>query len=246
MELAQAIEKMGYVYMLDIHSNLTVYLENSEIAVPSPKGKRGRKPSREKPLAEGVRVDKYMSELRDEDWRYLEVRNTTKGKLTGSYHFVRVYIFDEKNHCLERRLLVIRRTVTGKGDYEYKYSFTNANLEQYTERGIAYMQAQRFFVEHCIKENKQILGMDQYQTRKWIAWHHQIALNFLLSTFVLKEKLLCFEDIPLLSAQDIKRWILFKLYRQISEDDMIDQMFDRHCRRQKDINIACEKQFLIC
>jgi hypothetical protein len=36
MELAQAIEKMGYVYMLDIHSNLTVYLENSEIAVPSP------------------------------------------------------------------------------------------------------------------------------------------------------------------------------------------------------------------
>ena len=29
------------------------------------------------------------------------------------------------------------------------------------------MQAQRFFVEHCIKENKQILGMDEYQTRKW-------------------------------------------------------------------------------
>jgi hypothetical protein len=187
-----------------------------------------------------------MSELGDEDWRYLEVRNTTKGKLIGSCHFVRVYIFDEKNHCLERRLPVIRLTLTEKGDYEYKYSFTNANLEQYTEKGIACMQAQRFFVEHCIKENKQILGTDQYQTRKWIACYHQIALNFLLSTFVLKEKLLCFEDIPLLSARDIKRWILFKLYRQISEDDMIEQMFDRHCRRQKDINIACEKQILIC
>jgi SRSO17 transposase len=246
MELAQAIERLGYVYMLDIHSNLTVYLENSEVAVPSPEGKRGRRPSREKPLSQGVRVDKYMSELRDEDWHYLEVRNTTKGKLTGSYHFVSVYVFDEKNHCLERRMLVIRRTITEKGDYEYKYSFTNANLEQYTERGIACMQAQRFFVEHCIKENKQILGMDQYQTRKWISWYHQIALNFLLSTFVLKEKLLCFDDIPLLSAHDIKRWILFKLYRQISEDDMIEQIFNRHCRRQKDINNACDRQVLIC
>ena len=107
------------------------------------------------------------------------------------------------------RLLVIRRTETKTGDYEYKYSFTNVNLEQYTEKGIAYMQAQCFFVEHCIKENKQILGMDSYQTRKWQAWYHQIALNFQLSTFILKEKLLCFDNILLLSARDIKRWIIF-------------------------------------
>ena len=108
------------------------------------------------------------------------------------------------------------------------------------------MQAQRFFVEHCIKEYKQILGMDQYQTRKWLAWHHQIALNFLLSTFVLKEKLLCFDDFPLLSARYIKRWLAFKLYKQISDDQMIDQIFDGHCRRQKDINVAFDKQILMC
>ena len=140
------------------------------------------------------------------------------------------------------RLLIIRRTTTTNGEYEYKYSFTNANLEQYTEKGIAYMQAQRFFVEHCIKENKQILGMDKYQTRKWLAWHHQIALNLLLSTFILKEKLLCFDNIPLLSARDIKRWIIYKLYRQVSEDDMIDQIVNRHGRRQADINYAFDRQ----
>ena len=64
-----------------------------------------------------------------------------------------------------RRLSVIRRSLTKPSNYEYKYSFTNANLAQYTEKGIAYMQAQRFFVAHCIKENKQIPGMDEYQTR---------------------------------------------------------------------------------
>jgi len=246
IEFAEAIDTKGYVYMLDIHSNLTIYLEGAEVGIPPAKSKRGRKPSKEQPIAEGMRADKYMSELKEPDWLALEVRNTAKGKLKGDYHFRTVYIFDEENHRMLRRLLVIRRTVTKKGGYEYKYSFTNANLEQYTKEGIAYMQAQRFFIEHCIKENKQILGMDQYQTRKWLSWQHQIALNFLLSTFILKEKLFCFDDLPLLSARDIKRFITFKLYRQMSEDDMIDQMFIRHCQRQKDINVAFEKQILMC
>ena len=185
IEFAEGIEALNYVYMLDIHSNLTVYLEKSEIGVPPAKSNRGRKPSKEKPFAESIRVDKYMSDLSEQEWVNLEVRNTTKGKLRGDYHFRTVYIFDEKNRQMLRRLLVIRRTRTPKGEFEYKYSFTNANLEQYTEKGIAYMQAQRFFVEHCIKENKQVLGMDKYQTRKWIAWYHQIGLNLLLSTFIL-------------------------------------------------------------
>jgi len=73
------------------------------------------------------------------------------------------------------------------------------------------MQAQRFFVEHSIKESKQILGLDQFQTRKWLAWQHQVALNFLVSSFILKEKLHCFDDLPLLSARDIKEFITFKL-----------------------------------
>ena len=247
MELAKAVEDMGLLYMFDIHSNLTIYLEKSEIGIPPVTSNRGRKPSKERPLTEGIRADRYMSELSEKEWRNIEVRNTAKGKLKGDYHFRTVYVWDEDNHQMLRRLLVIRRTITKKGEFEYKYSFTNANLEQYSEKAIAYMQAQRFFVEHCIKENKQILGMDKYQTRKWQAWCHQIALNFLLSTFVLKEKLFCFDDVPLLSARDIKRWIIFKLYRQMSEDDMIDQMFERHCRRQSDINYAYEKQeSLIC
>jgi len=61
---------------------------------------------------------------------------------------------------IEPMLLVICRTKTKKG-FEIKYSFTNANLAQYTTKGIAYLHAQRFFIEHCIKESKQVLGMSQ-------------------------------------------------------------------------------------
>jgi SRSO17 transposase len=58
-------------------------------------------------------------------------------------------------------------------------------------------------VEHSIEESKQILGLDQFQTRKWNAWFHQVALNFLVSSFILIEKLLNREEIPLLCAKNV-------------------------------------------
>ena len=101
---------------------------------------------------------------------------------------------------------------------EIKYSFTNANTVQYTLKAIAYMQAQRFFVEHCIKESKSILGMHQFQTRKLLAWYHQIALNITTICFMLKEKLLNFDCMPLLSARDIKEWLCFILIKEHTEN----------------------------
>ena len=181
-------------------------------------------------------VSGYMESLRPEDWEKIQVRNTTKGKLNGEYHFVLVYIWNKSINQIEPRLLVIRKTMSAKNTVEIKYSFTNANLEQYTHQALAYMQAQRFFVEHCIKESKQILGLDQFQTRKWLAWQHQVALNFLVSSFILKEKLRCFDDLPLLSARDIKQWFIFKLYKEMTEEQFFDRMYDRHLIRQRDIN----------
>jgi hypothetical protein len=55
---------------------------------------------------------------------------------------------------------VIRKTRTRSG-VEIKYSFTNAEMAKYSEKAIAYMQVQRFFVEHCIRECKQVMGLSR-------------------------------------------------------------------------------------
>jgi SRSO17 transposase len=246
IELAEGIEKLGYLYMLDIHSDQTIFLERPELKIPEKKSAKGRIPTKVKPTTANINVRDYKSSLGEEEWETLTVRNTAKGKLKGDYHFRTVFIWDKERNQILRRLLVIRRTFTSKGDVEYKYSFTNANLEQYTAEGIAYMQAQRFFVEHSIKESKQILGMDQFQTRKWLAWQHQIALNFLLSSFMMKEKIEQSEDIPLLSARDLKDMLVFNLFKQMSDDQFINTMLARHQRRQADINYVYERQKSIC
>jgi SRSO17 transposase len=234
--LARAIDQMGYIYMLDIHSDQKIYLNQPELYLPERKSTKGPAPKRLKASTPDISVSEYMDSILPTDWEKIQVRNTAKGKLTGEYHFVRVFIWNKNINQIEPRMLVIRKTMSAKNTVEIKYSFTNANLEQYTHQALAYMQAQRFFVEHCIKESKQILGLDQFQTRKWLAWQHQVALNFLVSSFILKEKLRCFEDLPLLSARDIKEWFVFKLYKEMTEEQFFDRMHNRHLIRQRDIN----------
>jgi len=84
--------------------------------------------------------------------------------------------------------------------------------------------------------------MDQFQTRKWLAWQHQIALNFLVSSFILKEKLQLFEEMPLLSARDVKEMVVRELYQQMTQDQMMDRINKRHAIRHKDINLHYKKK----
>jgi len=241
MDFASKIDDLGLVYMLDAHSDQSIYLKRTELYLPKRVGKRGRPPKKLKADQDCIKLSEYYKNLDKRDWQEIKVRNTAKGVLKAEYHMKRVYIWNKERNCIEPRLLVIRKSKTKRG-WEIKYSFTNAEPAQYTPIAIAYMQAQRFFIEHCIKESKSILGMDQFQTRKWLAWYHQIALNIMLMCFMLKEKLLCFFDLPLLSARDIKDWLAFNLIKQFPEQDLLKLILDRHKRRQLDINYSFIKQ----
>ena len=222
--------------MLDIHSDKKIFTRKPDLFIPGRKSSKGPDPEKLKATTPDMNVSEYMESLLASDWEKIQVHNTTRGKLTGEYHFAKVFIWDKSINQVEPRMLVIRKTMSAKNTVEIKYSFTNANLEQYIHQSLAHMQAQRFFVAQCIKESKQILGLHQFQTRKWLAWQHQVTFNFLVSSFILKEKLLCFDDLPLLSARDIKEMFVFKLYKKMTEEQLIDKMFKRNLIRQRNIN----------
>lgn len=100
-------------------------------------------------------------------WSYGNV-NTAKGTLKGLYHFRRVYIWDKKSNHVSPRLLIIRKSLKGRKP-EIKYALSNASLVQYQEQAVAYMQVQRFFIEHSFQEAKLVLGLNQFQTRNgWL------------------------------------------------------------------------------
>src|SRR5699024_3386601 len=147
----------------------------------------------------------------------------------------KVYVWDKNTDQVQSRLLVVSKRKNKTG-VEIKYSFSNANVEQYTKTAIAQMQAQRFFIEHSFKEQKQVLKMDQFQTRKWLSWYHQMALNMMVGAFLLHEKLFHKEESPLLSARDIMDFLVFKFYREMTPEIMLNKLRERHYRRQIDID----------
>ena len=241
--LARKIDQLGLTYMLDIHSNQLVYLEKLELVFPERKGNRGPKPKRLIVTEVPVKVSDYIKGLDRQEWEEeIKVRKTAKSTLRGQYHFKKVYIWNKQENQIEQRLLVARR-IKAKSGMEIKNSFTNADFIQYMPKALDYMQAQRFFIEHCIKEAKYVLGMDQFQTRKWLAWSLQVALNIMTMCFILKEKLFCFKDLPLLSARDIKDWLCFNMAKELTEFDMIQLLFNRHRRRQLDRNSCYLKEY---
>jgi len=234
--LTDTIDSMAIPFLMDIRENQHVFLENPNIEIPTPKSNRGRKPHKLKASIKAIAVSEYQKTLTVDDFNQLNVRNTAKGKLRCLYHFVTVYIWDGISNHASKRLLVIRKSIK-KRRVEINYSMGNVDLAQYTPEAIAYMQAQRFFIEHAFKEAKSVLGMHQFQTRKWIAWYHQIALNMLLLLFIFREKLLNFKQLPLLSAWDIKQIMQFLLFTTFSDiDALLGHVLKRHKIRQKDIN----------
>lgn len=238
---AREINNMGLVYMFDIHSDQQIFLEKPELYLPERKTAKGPSPKRLKASTVHTTACKYIGALESAHWNEIDIRDSAKGVLKGLFHFREVYIWDKNTNTVENRLLVVSKRKTKEGE-EIKYSFTNASLGQYTEQAVAYMQAQRFFVEHSFKEQKQILGMDQFQTRKWLPWHHQIALNMMVGCFILKEKLLNQDEIPILSARDIMDFLFFKFYKEMTEERLLRQLKERHIKRQYDIDLCYSKQ----
>src|SRR5690606_20519852 len=233
--LAQGIDELCLLYILDIHSNQQVYLERPQLYIPERKSNRGRAPKRLRADVEPTKVNDYIEDLDGSQWKKLDIRHSAKGVLKAHFHFKKVYVWDKNTDQVQSRLLVVSKRKNKTG-VEIKYSFSNANVEQYTKTAIAQMQAQRFFIEHSFKEQKQVLKMDQFQTRKWLSWYHQMALNMMVGAFLLHEKLFNKDDVPLLPARDIMDFLISQFYKGMTEEGMLKRLQKRHHIRQNDIN----------
>jgi SRSO17 transposase len=51
------------------------------------------------------------------------------------------------------------------------------------------MSGLRWPVETALEEGKGEVGMDHYETRTWVGWHHQMTLSFLAHHFLLRLRL---------------------------------------------------------
>ena len=232
----QALESMGLLFMIDVHSNQYVYQQAPSIGIPPRKGGIGRSRTRYATDAVAVEVRELAARAGASEWQEVSVRSGSKGYLKCRALVRKVYTWDRHSAGCCERLLVVRRTVDGSGTEEIKYSLSNAGETAYGMGELVEMQSQRYFVERAFQEAKQDAGMGDYQVRGWLAWHHHMALVMMAQQFVLGEKLLYREEMPLLSAYDIRE-IMLNVYprKGLAQQEIMQQIHKRHEQRRKDM-----------
>ncbi len=222
-----ALDEMDETFMVDVHSDFTVYQNDPKPYLPKWSGK-GRKPSRWKSAEKGIEVSTFIKSLAQTQWQRVCVRETTRGKMRLEVAVESVFVWDITQSKTKEFIIVATRSLD-HGDL--KISISNANSSTPRTR-LAFMQRQRFWVERAFEDGKSECGMADYQCRKWTSWHHHMALVMMTMLFMLKERKHQKEAYPLLSASDIEMLLVkFLPKRATTPDEIITQLKDRHKRR---------------
>jgi len=231
-----ALEELGEVFLMDVASNMRVWTRDPgpQLPLPSP-GKNGRPRTRAQATpgaVKAVSVKTLTAQCFTAEAREVAIRTATKGPLRACLWVRSVWVWDGKSSKARPRLLIVRQEADGT----FKYSMSNAAADTPWER-LAYMQAQRFWIERCFQDAKSELGMAQYEVRGWPGWHHHITLACLALLFLLKERCGASVHTPLLSARDIVELLAIYLPRRPrNEPEVLRQIQQRHAARQRDLD----------
>jgi SRSO17 transposase len=230
----------GEEFMGDIHSNHRIYYEDPKPIVPLPKSNKGKKPSKLQAQTRSIRVDRWVAKQSPKAWKREKIRESTKGKLLVDILHREVWVWDGKESIARKWHLVVRREINSPE--KIKYSLCNAPSNTPTRR-LAFMQAQRYWVERPFQDAKNQCGLGEYQARGWVAWKHHMSMVMLAMLFMLEQRLKNQTDIPLLSCADITTLLKSVLPRRdITEKEMLRQLQVRHKKRQASIDFAYRKQ----
>lgn len=232
LDFCARVEELGLKFLCDVPSANCVWDSDPQPNAPAapPEPGRGRPAVAfvaGNQAAKKWRVVDLVKSRFEKEAREVVIRRTTKGPLRARVWAGEMWVWEKGTEQAKRRMLVAREMEDG----ELKISWTNAPAETSWEV-LAYMQAQRHWVERAFEDGKSELGMAQYEVRKWRGWHHHMALVSLAMLFVLKERVGHAESVPLLSTRDVVELLEFYLPRRGgTEAEVLADLVARHNAR---------------
>jgi SRSO17 transposase len=236
-----ALDEMGETFIVDLHSDFRVYVEDPKPYLPQKVNQTGRPFTNYRSDQTALEVKALMNSVPGQQWKTVTLRQTTRGGLRVRICRLEVYVWDGESEEVKSWTVVITKSLGKNSDT--KISLTNAPKEVKLKK-LGWMQRQRYWVERAFEDAKSECGMADYQVRKWSAWHHHMALVMMTMLFMLSERIHHQDPYPLLSCADIEELLAhFLPRRDLSEEEIILQLEQRHKQRQKaiDSHSRCQK-----
>jgi len=181
------ISALGKWYLAEVPCNTRVWLRTPRVEPPGP-GLLGRPRTRPRLAKNAPRA----RELRDiaanlpkSAWTRYTFKAGSKGSMVAEFAFLRVTTVRDKLPG-PRAWAVFRRGLEPQP--ELKFYLSNAPLTC-AHYELAQLSGLRWPVETTLEEGKGEVGMDHYETRTWLGWHHHMAQTFLAHLFLMHLRL---------------------------------------------------------
>jgi SRSO17 transposase len=180
----QGVRGLGKWYVVDSSSDARVWLTQPEVIPAGTKGARGRPSKHPRVATTPQRVDEVVTQLPANAWTRVVVAEGSQGPRIYEYTCLWVW-FSEEGLPSGRERLLVRRSVGQQ--VEVKFHRSNAP-EEFPLEKLAQVRGGHWSVEQSFQAAKGECGLDEYEVRGWVGWHHHTALSMLALWFLARQR----------------------------------------------------------
>lgn len=179
-EFLRELELRKQVFVGEVPTTFTGWIREPKVTDrPFRRGRgRGRKTPRlvsgSRPAITVEHMLKYSPELRDQPWVRYHVKDGEKGPFVWDAKHTRITVKDAKGLPGMRLHLVIARNVLDPK--EIKFFVSNAPEDTGVET-LLLVAFSRWRVERCFEDQKQEVGLDQWEGRCWLGLKRHLILT---------------------------------------------------------------------
>ena len=182
------IADLGKWYLAEVARDVHVWRQTPPVDGPgrTPAGQWRTQPrvARSAPAPQELR--ELEAQLPPRAWQRRVIKEGSKGPLLAEFACLRVTPLRAQMPG-QRCWVVFRRSLGRPG--EVKYYLSNAPADC-TLADFVRVSGLRWPIETALEEGKSELGMDQYETRTWRGWHHQMHQTMWAHLFLMRLRLL--------------------------------------------------------
>jgi SRSO17 transposase len=196
------VAAMGKWYFTEIACSTLIWRRRPAVFVPPWSG-RGKHPTKLRlrtPTNKPRRVDSLVARIPKKSWIRATIKEGSKGPLVCDFAFLRV---TEARAGLPgpEVWLIIRRNLDDRS--EVKFYFSNAS-QDIPCLDLVRVTGMRWPIETIFEEGKGEVGLDHYETRSWLGWHHHMLLSFLAHHFLVRLRIKLQELAPALTVYQVR------------------------------------------
>lgn len=191
---SQKIAALHKWYMAEVPSDTRVWLRTPLVEEPG-RGLMGRPRLHRRVRCSASALEELrvlVVNLPKTAWHRHRIHEGSKGPLKADFAFLRVTPIHDRLPAI-RQWLICRRSVGPQP--ELKFYLSNAPSHCAAQELIR-VSGLRWPIETAFEEAKGEVGMDHYETRTWLAWHHHMFQTFLAHLFLMRLRLLFKKNCP--------------------------------------------------